>query len=149
MDDLPLLANHFLEHCSRRFGKKIEGFSKEALAALQHHTWPGNVRELENAVEHAAILCVTPQVLPEDLPGELREKAVETGAAPAAPMTLDDLEKQHILMVLRECGGHRGRTADVLGINRRTLYRKLIEYGVAREAPEEDERDDSPHPESD
>jgi two-component system response regulator AtoC len=148
MDDLPMLADHFLEECSRRFGKKIERFAKETLAALQAHNWPGNVRELENAVEHAAILCVTPEVMLEDLPGELREKAVVPGAASSAPLTIDELEKQHILRVLRECGGHRGRSADVLGINRRTLYRKLLEYGVARESPddEDDGGDDSPQP---
>ena len=75
-----------------------------------------------------------------------------SGAAPAMPVTLEDLERHHILHVLRECGGHRGRTAETLGINRRTLYRKLLEYGVARgEADEEekgegDEKDDSPQP---
>jgi DNA-binding NtrC family response regulator len=146
MEDLPLLANHFLETCSARFAKKIDGFSKPALAALCGHSWPGNVRELENAVEHAAILCVTPSVELEDLPGELREKAVAVGDAPAEPMTLDDLERQHILRVLRECGGHRGRTADTLGINRRTLYRKLIEYGVAKEEGDDDGGDESPQP---
>jgi DNA-binding NtrC family response regulator len=148
MEDLPMLADHFLGECSRRFGKKIERFGKETLAALQAHNWPGNVRELLNAVEHAAILCVTPEVMVDDLPGELREKAVEPGAAPAAPLTIDELEKQHILRVLRECGGHRGRSADVLGINRRTLYRKLLEYGVAREAGDDEEAggDDSPQP---
>jgi transcriptional regulator with PAS, ATPase and Fis domain len=148
MDDLPMLADHFLEECSRRFGKKIERFAKETLAALQAHNWPGNVRELENAVEHAAILCVTPEVMLEDLPGELREKAVAPGAVPSAPLTIDELEKQHILRVLRDCGGHRGRSADVLGINRRTLYRKLLEYGVARESTDDEDGggDDSPQP---
>ncbi|MBL8840106.1 MAG: sigma-54-dependent Fis family transcriptional regulator, partial [Planctomycetes bacterium] len=146
MDDLPLLANHFLQGCAARFHKKIEGFSKPALAALEAHRWPGNIRELENAVEHAAILCVTPLIELEDLPGELREKAVTAGGVDAAPLTLDALERQHILRVLRECGGHRGRSAEQLGINRRTLYRKLIEYGVAREGGDEDEGDDSPQP---
>ncbi|MBL8843569.1 MAG: sigma-54-dependent Fis family transcriptional regulator [Planctomycetes bacterium] len=146
MDDLPLLANHFLQGCAARFHKKIEGFSKPALAALEAHRWPGNIRELENAVEHAAILCVTPSIELEDLPGELREKAVTSGGVEAAPLTLDALERQHILRVLRECGGHRGRSAEQLGINRRTLYRKLIEYGVAREEGDEDEGDDSPQP---
>jgi DNA-binding NtrC family response regulator len=148
MEDLPMLAEHFLRNLASRFGKKIEGFGKPALAALQAHTWPGNVRELENAVEHAAILCVTPTVELEDLPGELREKAVVAGAVPAAPPTLEELERQHILNTLRDCGGHRGRTADILGINRRTLYRKLLDYGVAREQPDEEEGDDSPQPEA-
>jgi DNA-binding NtrC family response regulator len=146
MEDLPMLANHFLHTCAQRFSKKIDGFSKPSLAALQGHSWPGNIRELENAVEHAAILCVTPFVELEDLPGELREKAAAGGSVPAAPLTLDDLERQHILHVLRECGGHRGRTADTLGINRRTLYRKLLEYGVAKDEADEEERDDSPQP---
>ena len=146
MDDLALLANHFLQGCAARFHKKIEGFSKPALAALEAHRWPGNIRELENAVEHAAILCVTPTIELEDLPGELREKAVASGSVEAAPLTLDALERQHILRVLRECGGHRGRSAELLGINRRTLYRKLIEYGVAREEGDEDEGDDSTQP---
>ncbi len=146
MDDLPLLANHFLEGCAARFHKKIDGFSKPALAALSGHRWPGNIRELENSVEHAAILCVTPSIELEDLPGELREKAVTDGGAAAAPVTLDALERQHILRVLRESGGHRGRTAEILGINRRTLYRKLIEYGVARDEGDDEDGDDSPQP---
>ena len=147
MDDLPLLAGHFLQACAARFHKKIGGFSPVAMKALQTHRWPGNIRELENAIEHAAILCVTPHVELEDLPGELREKAVaaEAGGEPA-PVTLDALERQHILKTLRECGGHRGRSAELLGINRRTLYRKLIEYGVAKEEGDEDSGDDSPQP---
>ncbi|MSR45764.1 MAG: sigma-54-dependent Fis family transcriptional regulator [Planctomycetes bacterium] len=148
MDDLPMLAGHFLQSCAARFHKKIDGFSTASLRALQAHNWPGNIRELENSVEHAAILCVTPLVEVEDLPGELREKAVFCGAAEAAPVSLEALEKLHILKTLRECGGHRGRSAELLGINRRTLYRKLIEYGVAREEGDEDEGDDSPQPAS-
>jgi len=147
MDDLALLAGHFLQACAARFHKRIGGFSPTAMKALQAHRWPGNIRELENAVEHAAILCVTPQVELEDLPGELREKvvAIEAGGEPT-PVTLDALERQHILKTLRECGGHRGRSAELLGINRRTLYRKLIEYGVARDEDDEDAGDDSPQP---
>jgi DNA-binding NtrC family response regulator len=146
MDDLPLLANHFLQACATRFHKKIGGFSPLAMKALEAHRWPGNVRELENAIEHAAILCVTPQVELEDLPGELKEKAAVVTGGEAAPVALEALERLHILKMLRECGGHRGRTAEVLGINRRTLYRKLIEYGVAKEEGDEDGGDEVPQP---
>ena len=149
MEDLSLLSDHFLQQCAARFNKKISGFSKPSLAALGAHSWPGNVRELENAIEHAAILCVTPQVELEDLPGELREKAITEGAVLPDSTKLDDLERQHILKVLRDCGGHRGRTAEKLGINRRTLYRKLIDYGVEKD-PNQDgepgEGDESPQP---
>jgi len=153
MEDLGLLAASFLSSCAARFHKKIAGFSKAAMAALEGHRWPGNIRELENAIEHAAILCVTPMVELEDLPGELKEKAVAVGAVEPQAITLEALEKQHILKMLRESGGHRGRTAEALGINRRTLYRKLLEYGVEEEGGDAGEGgdgadggDDSPQP---
>jgi two-component system, NtrC family, response regulator AtoC len=147
-EDIEPLVTAFVRTYADRYGMGQVDVEPALVDAFKAHNWPGNVRELLNAVEHAAILCVTPEVMVDDLPGELREKAVEPGAAPAAPLTIDELEKQHILRVLRECGGHRGRSADVLGINRRTLYRKLLEYGVAREAGDDEEAggDDSPQP---
>jgi DNA-binding NtrC family response regulator len=130
-EDIPLLANHFLKRCTTRFGKSIEGFSEPAMAALRTHAWPGNIRELEHAIERATILCVTREILPEDLPADVAgsrggQETGETGEI----SSLADLERHHVLRVLRKCGGHRGKTAEILGINRRTLYRKLIEYGV-------------------
>jgi DNA-binding NtrC family response regulator len=144
LDDLPRLAEHFLAQFAQRLNKRIVGFSRRTLQALQAHSWPGNIRELENAVEHAAILCVTPEVELEDLPGELRDKGADGAEAGARIVALDELEKAHILQMLRECGGHRGRTAELLGINRRTLYRKLLEYGVAKDEGDEDGGDESP-----
>ncbi len=140
--DIPLLANYFLEKTAARFGKTLTGFTEEAMGALEAHAWPGNVRELEHAMERAAILASSPQIQWEDLPADVTEDhSVTLPVDPSQPgksdggslESLADLEKAHILRVFEECNRHRGKTAEVLGINRRTLYRKLIEYGVEGE----------------
>ena len=142
-EDILPLARHFLERCSQRFGKTVRGFTAQAQNALQQHSWPGNIRELEHALERSTILCSGDEIDLPDLPLDVAQTgAVLPGAAlaPGISCSLADLEKAHILQVLEDCNGHRGKTAEILGINRRTLYRKLIEYGM--ESPGSDsERD--------
>ena len=138
-DDIPLLAEHFVKRCAKRFGKDLRSLSPPAKDLLLAHDWPGNVRELEHAIERAAILCVTPSIQPEDLPADVQQER-QRSDAPATDelVSLAELERRHILWVLRQCKGHRGKSAEILGINRRTLYRKLIEYGFASEGDGED-----------
>jgi DNA-binding NtrC family response regulator len=130
LEDLPLLLQHFLErspHASR-----VQRLSGEALRLLLNYPWPGNVRELENVMERALVLCQGEEITPADLPAHL------TGSKPPGMglqdlllrrCTLADLEREYILLVLRWTAGKKTEAADFLGIDRKTLYRKLVEYG--------------------
>ncbi|MBN1475524.1 sigma-54-dependent Fis family transcriptional regulator [Candidatus Sumerlaeota bacterium] len=112
--------------------------SEEALACLMRHHWPGNVRELENVLLRASILCEGGVIQPRDLPASIRESNGNGGprSLPASPdATLGEMERRHILGMLERCGGNKAETARRLGITKRTLYNKLIHYGVHR--PEE------------
>jgi DNA-binding NtrC family response regulator len=131
-DDIPALVEHFLTLFRERFNRPALDLSQEARERLGAHDWPGNVRELRNTLERAAALADSDlieadQLLPPNAPGSDASDAPDS--APPAPMTLDQLERQHILRVLEEQGGNRERAAAVLGISARTLYRKLREYG--------------------
>jgi len=117
--DIPLLALHFLE---RLFGHERRTLSVGALSALQAYPWPGNVDELRMVVERAAMLGSGEVLDVEDLPLEVREP----GCAPLRPgLTLEEMEREYILAMLRRNAGHRGRTARELGIDPKTLYNKL------------------------
>jgi DNA-binding NtrC family response regulator len=127
-EDIPLLVDHFLQKYADEAGgtKKV---SKEALAAFLRHPWPGNVRELENMVERIAILCTGEEIQMDDIPPELR--TAEGGLLARAAqeeISLDELEKEYIHMVLERTGGNQTQTSEILGIDRRTLYRKLQGY---------------------
>ncbi len=133
VDDIPLLVGHFLKKYDV-LSSGARKVSHEALRALVKHHWPGNVRELENAIERAVILSSNEEIQVEDLPPELQSdetdslrRAEERGA------TLEELEKDYILLVLERSGGNQTRASEVLGIDRRTLYRKLQRYGVAED----------------
>jgi DNA-binding NtrC family response regulator len=127
-DDILPLARTFLAASGERLGRKSLSFSPAAAQRLLHHDWPGNVRELENAVERAAVLASGPRVEAEDLPDDVRAvAATETGN----PCSLADVERRHILAVLRASEGNRAKAAATLGIGVATLYRKIKEYGDA------------------
>jgi len=134
-EDIPLLVEHFLRKYGAEMGKDLRGASPEALALLTRYDWPGNVRELQNAIERAAILQEGPQLQPEDfLLGRSPQAAAQP--APASEMvSLEEMERRHILWVLRQTDNHQSRAAQILGIGRRTLYRKIREYGL--DLPEE------------
>ncbi|MGH8067856.1 MAG: sigma-54-dependent transcriptional regulator [Candidatus Entotheonellia bacterium] len=133
-DDIPLLATHFLMKYGKEADPPIEGISKEALRLLLEYDWPGNVRELENVIERAVILGRGPQIRPEDLPTHLHTHQTpvphQTKVANAHRPTLEALERDYIGTVLRETHWHRLQTAHILGIDRRTLYRKIRTYGL-------------------
>ncbi|MEW6749500.1 MAG: sigma-54 dependent transcriptional regulator [Candidatus Latescibacterota bacterium] len=128
LEDIPLLVEHFLEKHAAEVGSRKQ-ISPEAIAALMRHTWPGNVRELENVVERGAVLSRGEVIGAEDLPEVLR--SAEGGLLARAgreEMTLDELEREYILLVLDKTEGNQTRAAQILGIDRRTLYRKLQGY---------------------
>jgi len=125
-DDIPLLANHFLQKFSEENHKEISHISPEALEILLQYSWSGNVRELEHTVERAVILSTHPIILPEDLPRKMFE---ETRAAEILPaeksLSLRQVEKRYVLKVLEETGGNKKKASEILGIDRTTLYRIL------------------------
>lgn len=139
--DVPLLARHFLDKYCRAMNRRILDFDDEAMRLLQQHRWPGNVRELENAVERAVVLCKTHRVTRADLPAKLVAAASASPAATYCPQTLrealEEPEKRILETALRANGWNRQTTAEQLGINRTTLYKKMKRFGLdAEPAPQ-------------
>ena len=129
-EDIPLLIEHFLQRYNSRLGKQIR-FSKEAVEALMEYPFPGNVRELENIVERMVTLCESDRVKKEDLPPHVLKKGREKESS-AQPLTkvAQEAEREYIIRVLRQTGGNRSRTAEILGISRKTLWEKMRQYGI-------------------
>jgi len=131
-DDIPLLVRHFL----RRFNDKNAlsvSIDPAAVQLLQQMQWPGNVRELENTVNRLAIFAPTGEITLADVEAETQrvpESGPEPVAASAAPDRLLELERQHILQILKQTGGNRSEAARRLGIERKTLYRKALRLGI-------------------
>jgi DNA-binding NtrC family response regulator len=122
---------HFLMKFAKEANPTLEGLSKGALRLLLEYDWPGNVRELENVIERAVILGHGSQIFPEDLPAHLHSrKAVVPRATSDHRPTLEALERDYIATVLQETQWHRMQAADILGIDRRTLYRKIRTYAL-------------------
>jgi len=124
-DDVAVLAEHFARKYATAAGKSVEGFAPDTLEALRAYAWPGNVRELEHAIERAVALARSPLLLPEDLPVDVRAQAARVPELPAKRMTLEELKHWYVALVLDEAGGNKVRAAELLGIDRRTLYRIL------------------------
>lgn len=131
-DDLPLLANYFLRKYSEANDKLITHITPEALHMLCSYDWPGNVRELEHTIERAVTLTMNNCLLPEDLPPKLQQPTAPTAPPPAQPwLSLDEMEKQHMQAVLQATQGNKQKAAQILGINRRSLYRMAKRHGLA------------------
>ena len=134
-DDIPLLAEHFLQHIAGMRKEPVKRLQPDALEALQEYQWPGNVRELENALERAVILSRSDAISADGLPHRVTERKAEplvSSRTPANP-TLEAVERAYIMWVLQSEGGNKSRTAEVLGIDPSTLYRKLSRFGVEGE----------------
>ncbi|MBU1909015.1 MAG: sigma-54 dependent transcriptional regulator, partial [Verrucomicrobia bacterium] len=133
-EDIPLLVQHFLKELAEENGKTLEGLTPEAMGLLTAHPWPGNVRELRNVIESMVVLARGGTLTVRDVPVALREESRPRGGLPAGPLSLDEAEKQLILRTLKACDDNRTRAAAQLGISRRTLHRKLKEYGLGPDA---------------
>jgi formate hydrogenlyase transcriptional activator len=132
-DDVPRLARHFTQRFARRMGRSIETIPSAVMDALVRYPWPGNVRELQNVIERAVILSPGPSL--QLSPGELQAAPAQAQAPAAAPSTLADAERDHILGVLRETGwvlGGPNGAAARLGIKRTTLQSKMKKLGISR-----------------
>lgn len=140
--DIPQLAETFLHRTSEKVGRRLN-FSDNTLRQLVSYDWHGNVRELECAIEQAALNTVSCHISPEDLPGRMQTEEVRARAAAArSPMadlyadfpSLDELERRYLIYLLDALGGSRTRAAEILRINRRTLYRMAERFGVNLES---------------
>lgn len=141
--DIPLLVETFLQRFVMQNNSKVRGIAPEALARLVGHPWPGNVRELENVIERAVVLCTGDLLTEKDVMGSALETARQSFQELYADNpTLDQLEERYIKLILGQFGNKKDAASKVLGINRRTLYRKERQYGLVPEdsrEPEEDE----------
>lgn len=130
--DIPLLANFFLNRHAKKLGKDVSSLSTKVLAALMRHDWPGNVRELENVILRMVIMAQGKKIEAEALPHEL--VAEESGGGSAldfiSPQSLEEVEAYFIRKTLREQGGDRSLTAEILGIDKSTLWRKMKRYQI-------------------
>jgi len=151
-EDIPLLAEHFLQIYGERNGRRLAGFSRAAADALARHEWPGNVRELENTVERAVVLSRGSSVELDDLPPEVRSGGTVAGddrsLTFAVGTPLGEIERRVIHATLSHVGGDKRLCAQLLGIATRTIYRRLEEERIglpptAGEAPAELDADDS------
>jgi two-component system response regulator HydG len=134
--DVLLLAQAFTEMFAARSGKEVAGFSNEVGERLLTYPWPGNVRELQNCIERAVALTQSHRLALEDLPERLLQHVAAGSPSPAMPLTapgelptMEEVERRHIQRVLRAVNGNKSQAAQVLGFDRKTLYRKLERYG--------------------
>jgi len=129
-DDIPLLVENFLHKCAKANRKPLQGISESSLALLIDYSWPGNVRELENIIERAVTLARGEKIMPEDLPatvqGSRGDRRVLDDAAERT-LPLQEVEWEYIKKILEKTGGNKYQAAQALGIDRKTLYRKLAE----------------------
>ena len=135
--DIALLTSRFLKEFSAANGGGVTGIDAQAMKAIEDYPWPGNVRQLRNAVEKMVVLAGSARLTLDDVPVEIAAGAAKSAALPAAGIgapgqTLADAERAQILMALESAGGNKSRAADALGISRRTLHRKLKEWGMAK-----------------
>lgn len=141
-EDIPLLAEHFLRKYAAMNGSKVTSFSKIAMAKLIDLRWEGNVRELENVIERAVVLSEGHLIEENQIPSPDTASAEQffAGATNDFP-TIEQLEKRYIVLVLEKTGRRKDKAAQILGINRRTLYRKEREYGLINKDHPESETD--------
>ena len=137
-EDIPMLVHHFLQKCATGAAHVVRGVLPETMTLLTQYRWPGNVRELENAIERAVSLSHGPMLTPEDLPEVIRQGTSteeEASLVPGDPLddaylTLEEVEKRHLIRVLKETKGNKVKAAKILGIDRRTLYRMAERFGL-------------------
>jgi len=138
-EDVPLLAEHFMAEFAREYGRRVKTFEADAISALQQYPWPGNVRELRNVIERLMIMVPGDSISRSDLafldPDAVPPAEAVTSPSPGGRLTLhearDRFERDLILRTLAEQQGNMSRTAEVLGVERSNLYRKMKAFGIA------------------
>ena len=136
LDDVPMLALHFLREFAIENVKSISDFTADALEAMIRYDWPGNVRELRTAIEHAVVLSKNEMIQLTDLPHSVQSRGIIQNEVQmnqpiiGKGVTLEEAEKQLIIRTIKECSGNRTAAAKKIGISRRTLHRKLHRYGL-------------------
>ena len=128
-DDIPLLAHHFLKKFADAQNKDVEKISDEVMDILMAYEFPGNVRELENIIERAVVLCEGDTVQPKHLPPDLQQLTLRVHRPRQREfLSLEEQEKEYISWVLRKTKGNKTKAAEILGIDRVSLWRKLKKY---------------------
>jgi two-component system, NtrC family, response regulator AtoC len=133
-NDILMLAQHFIQRAAKRTGRNVQGLSGAAGQKLMSYDWPGNVRELENCIERAVTLTQFQQLTPDDLPEKVRRyepTSTEPEDVLGELLSVEELERRHIIRVLKAVDGNKTRASKILGFDRRTLYRKLERYGIS------------------
>ena len=129
-DDLLRLAQRFVTEAATRMQRPVQGLSPTAAAALSAYPWPGNVRELQNAMERAVALARYDQIGVDDLPEKVTRPQRPSPMPAPELLSLDEVERRHVVGVFEAMGGNRRKTTEVLGIDPKTLYRKLLSWGI-------------------
>ncbi len=132
-EDLPLLERYFLEKFAAEYGKSVAGLTRRAQARMAVYPWPGNVRELENVIGNACMMAQGTVIDIDDLPDNLRSPAHYERAGDETLLSLEEVQRRHILRVLEAVGGHKTRAAEILGIGRATIYQMLSKMKVSEE----------------
>jgi two-component system response regulator HydG len=131
-NDVLLVAQHYVKHFADRSGKKVLGISSPAAERLLAYSWPGNVRELQNCTERAVALTRYEEITVEDLPVQIRNysrsRVPLVGDDPSELVPMEEIEKRYILKVIEAVGGNKSLAAEILGFDRKTLYRKMERY---------------------
>jgi transcriptional regulator with PAS, ATPase and Fis domain len=134
IDDLPLIAMHFIEKFNQKTAKKITGFSREAMRILCRYSWPGNIRELEHVIEHAFVKCkgstIQPVHLPPDVLNPPVDQVIKAGVMDG--FSKDQIDKEVLLSILEECDWNLKVVMQKLDISRPTLWRKMKKYGLRK-----------------
>jgi DNA-binding NtrC family response regulator len=125
------MVHKFIEEFAHENNKPVEGITNGALGALVSYRWPGNVRELRNVIESIVVLTKSNIINEQDLPEYILAKDEKSSLKLSAGISLPDAEKELILFTLKNAGGNKTRAAETLKIGRKTLHRKLTEYGIA------------------
>jgi two-component system response regulator HydG len=146
--DILLLAQYFLKRIATHIKKPVEGISEAAARKLLDYDWPGNVRELENCMERAVALCRLDEITIDDLPATLNEHTTSTmviaSASPLELITIEEMTRRYVRQVMTASGGNKTHAARILGIDRRSLYRRLEEPRASSEPPAAPGDPDSP-----
>ncbi|MFP4408213.1 MAG: sigma-54 interaction domain-containing protein, partial [Spirochaetaceae bacterium] len=129
-EDIPLLTSAFIKEFAQENDKPVEGIDPKARAALYNYPWPGNIRELRNSIESAVVMCKGNIIAPEDLPPSITRESDDDYIRISVGSTLAEAEREIIRSTLAAQNGNKSRTAEILGIGRKTLHRKVDEYGL-------------------